>query len=143
MTTSFVYVFKVAYAQASSQASLFDLPFASHLAKPRFKMALTISMPMALLALVALLVPSFVEAHTVLTYPGWRGNTLSQNDKFPFGMQWTYPCKSNPGITLLSLCSNTNQAAASTSRKIALSGRRPGTAPSHSSLDGFAVTPTC
>lgn len=31
-------------------------------------------------------------AHTVLTYPGWRGNNLITNDTFPHGMQWMYPC---------------------------------------------------
>lgn len=34
------------------------------------------------------------SAHTVLTYPGWRGDNLITNDSFPFGMQWMYPCKS-------------------------------------------------
>lgn len=53
-------------------------------------------------------------AHTVITYPGWRGNslhtngTLPQNNPdtigvdwnnetqqydFPYGMQWIYPCE--------------------------------------------------
>jgi hypothetical protein len=31
-------------------------------------------------------------AHTVITYPGWRGNNLITNDTFPYGMQWMYPC---------------------------------------------------
>lgn len=34
------------------------------------------------------------SAHTVLTYPGWRGDNLITNDSFPYGMQWMYPCKS-------------------------------------------------
>lgn len=54
------------------------------------------------------------RAHTVITYPGWRGNNLHttgelpQNNpdtvgidynnstgeyEFPYGMQWMYPCK--------------------------------------------------
>jgi hypothetical protein len=32
------------------------------------------------------------DAHTVLTYPGWRGDNLITNDTFPYGMQWMYPC---------------------------------------------------
>lgn len=58
---------------------------------------------------------SLASAHTVITYPGWRGNnihtngTVSDTDPsikpgslginyengtygFPFGMQWMYPC---------------------------------------------------
>lgn len=52
---------------------------------------------------------SLVSAHTVITYPGWRGNNLHSNgtveetsglgtygDKdaylWPYGMQWMYPC---------------------------------------------------
>ncbi|KAH8821915.1 hypothetical protein F5884DRAFT_106041 [Xylogone sp. PMI_703] len=35
---------------------------------------------------------SWVSAHTVITYPGWRGNNLITNDTFPYGMQWMYPC---------------------------------------------------
>ena len=41
-------------------------------------------------------------AHTVITYPGWRGDNLITNgtvgvddyqpDTFPYGMQWMYPC---------------------------------------------------
>jgi hypothetical protein len=34
-----------------------------------------------------------VDAHTVITYPGWRGNNLGINTAFPYGMQWSYPCK--------------------------------------------------
>lgn len=53
------------------------------------------------------------SAHTVITYPGWRGNNLHTNGTrpednpgslgidftdngtaaFPWGMQWMYPCK--------------------------------------------------
>ncbi|KFY13104.1 hypothetical protein V492_03481 [Pseudogymnoascus sp. VKM F-4246] len=33
-----------------------------------------------------------VKAHTVISYPGWRGDNLVTNETFPFGMQWMYPC---------------------------------------------------
>lgn len=60
---------------------------------------------------------SLAAAHTVIVYPGWRGNniltngTVSKTDPsiipgslgithadngtlgFPYGMQWMYPCK--------------------------------------------------
>ena len=36
---------------------------------------------------------AIASAHTVMTYPGWRGNNLITNDSFPYGMQWMYPCK--------------------------------------------------
>ncbi|KAF2252049.1 hypothetical protein BU26DRAFT_249807 [Trematosphaeria pertusa] len=62
---------------------------------------------------------SLTVAHTVIVYPGWRGNnihtngTVSQNDEnikpgslginwengtygFPYGMQWMYPCGGMP-----------------------------------------------
>lgn len=35
---------------------------------------------------------AITEAHTVITYPGWRGDNLITNDTFPYGMQWMYPC---------------------------------------------------
>jgi hypothetical protein len=58
---------------------------------------------------------SFVAAHTVIVYPGWRGNNIHTNGTvsptdaniipgslgitydngtvgFPYGMQWMYPC---------------------------------------------------
>jgi hypothetical protein len=61
---------------------------------------------------------SLASAHTVIVYPGWRGNniltngTMSDTDPaikpgslginyengtygFPYGMQWMYPCMSN------------------------------------------------
>ncbi len=47
-----------------------------------------------LLSLIALCT-SFVSAHIVITYPGWRGDNLITNDTFPYGMQWMYPCKSS------------------------------------------------
>ena len=44
-------------------------------------------------------------AHTVITYPGWRGDNLVTNGTvgvddysshaFPYGMQWMYPCTSS------------------------------------------------
>ena len=36
---------------------------------------------------------ALVEAHSVITYPGWRGDNLITNDTFPYGMQWMYPCE--------------------------------------------------
>ncbi|KFY43901.1 hypothetical protein V494_01777 [Pseudogymnoascus sp. VKM F-4513 (FW-928)] len=33
-----------------------------------------------------------LKAHTVISYPGWRGDNLVTNETFPFGMQWMYPC---------------------------------------------------
>ena len=50
---------------------------------------------------------SLVTSHTVITYPGWRGNNLhspgsiaeqrglgvGENGTYPYGMQWIYPCK--------------------------------------------------
>ncbi|EHY60482.1 hypothetical protein HRR83_000240 [Exophiala dermatitidis] len=65
-------------------------------------------------ALLSLL--SLVSAHTVITYPGWRGDNLHSNgtavdthglgtygDKdqylFPYGMQWMYPCGGMPTST--------------------------------------------
>lgn len=47
--------------------------------------------PSTLLALIS--AATLSSAHTVLTYPGWRGDNLITNDSFPFGMQWMYPCK--------------------------------------------------
>lgn len=62
------------------------------------------------LALVALLF-EVVRAHTIITYPGYRGNNLYTNGTveesnglgvawqnnsyiFPYGMEWIYPCTS-------------------------------------------------
>ncbi len=44
--------------------------------------------------LVAVAAAAVASAHSVITYPGWRGNNLITNDSFPYGMQWIYPCKS-------------------------------------------------
>lgn len=43
-----------------------------------------------------LLLLAVVDAHTVISYPGWRGNNLITNETFPYGMQWMYPCTSFP-----------------------------------------------
>ncbi|PHH76836.1 hypothetical protein CDD80_1177 [Ophiocordyceps camponoti-rufipedis] len=37
-------------------------------------------------------VAAVASAHSVITYPGWRGNNLITNSSFPYGMQWMYPC---------------------------------------------------
>ncbi|PHH64353.1 hypothetical protein CDD81_4710 [Ophiocordyceps australis] len=39
---------------------------------------------------------SGAAAHSVITYPGWRGNNLITNESFPYGMQWEYPCGGLP-----------------------------------------------
>ncbi|KAL9611987.1 MAG: hypothetical protein Q9167_003387 [Letrouitia subvulpina] len=53
---------------------------------------------------------SFVSSHTVITYPGWRGDNLKEsgsivdanglgvgeNNTYPYGMQWIYPCGGMP-----------------------------------------------
>jgi hypothetical protein len=36
---------------------------------------------------------ALASAHTIITYPGWRGNNLITNSTFPYGMQWMYPCE--------------------------------------------------
>lgn len=47
-----------------------------------------------ILAIVATIASfALVNAHTVITYPGWRGDNLVTNDTFPYGMQWMYPCE--------------------------------------------------
>ena len=57
---------------------------------------------------------SVVSAHTVITYPGWRGDNLHSNgtvedsdglgigpnNTFPYGMQWMYPCKNHSSLNL-------------------------------------------
>ncbi|KAK5081854.1 hypothetical protein LTR70_008474 [Exophiala xenobiotica] len=68
------------------------------------------------LAICLLAVTTFlraIQAHTVLTYPGWRGDNLFSNGTVedtgglssfavdngtlhPFGMQWEYPCGGMP-----------------------------------------------
>lgn len=61
------------------------------------------------MALVALLCVGLSHAHTVIVYPGYRGNNLHTNGtveeadglgaafsngsySYPYGMQWIYPC---------------------------------------------------
>ncbi|RDL41676.1 Uncharacterized protein BP5553_01655 [Venustampulla echinocandica] len=44
------------------------------------------------ICLIAALCWTVAEAHTVLTYPGWRGDNLVTNETYPYGMQWMYPC---------------------------------------------------
>ncbi len=48
-------------------------------------------MHLSIIALFATL-SSLAQGHTVITYPGWRGNNLILNETFPFGMGWVYPC---------------------------------------------------
>jgi hypothetical protein len=63
--------------------------------------------------LAILATTSIAQAHSVITYPGWRGNNLHTNgtapeqnpgslgidfsdngtSSFPWGQQWIYPCK--------------------------------------------------
>ncbi|KAF1957859.1 hypothetical protein CC80DRAFT_34837 [Byssothecium circinans] len=73
----------------------------------------------SLLCFVAYLT-SFAAAHTVIVYPGWRGNNIHTNGTgsgdsikpgslginwengtygFPYGMQWMYPCGGMPTST--------------------------------------------
>lgn len=40
-----------------------------------------------------------VDAHIVMTYPGWRGDNLVTNATFPYGMQWMFPCGGHPVTT--------------------------------------------
>ncbi|KAI1073547.1 hypothetical protein F5B20DRAFT_574717 [Whalleya microplaca] len=42
--------------------------------------------------ILAVAASTLATAHTVITYPGWRGDNLIQNATFPYGMQWLYPC---------------------------------------------------
>lgn len=44
--------------------------------------------------LLTLASAALVSAHTVITYPGWRGDNLKTTEEFPYGMQWMYPCES-------------------------------------------------
>lgn len=48
-----------------------------------------------MVSLLVIALAELVLAHTIITYPGWRGNNLITNDSFPFGMQWMYPCKTS------------------------------------------------
>lgn len=68
--------------------------------------------------LLSSLFATIVQSHTILTYPGWRGNNLHTNGTveetdglvaqvasnatkqnefvYPYGMQWAYPCGGMP-----------------------------------------------
>jgi len=50
-------------------------------------------------AVAAICLLALVDAHSVITYPGWRGDNLVTNDTFPYGMQWMYPCGGMPTTT--------------------------------------------
>ncbi|KAG6059217.1 hypothetical protein E4U17_006710 [Claviceps sp. LM77 group G4] len=41
---------------------------------------------------ITLVFVALAQAHSVITFPGSRGNNLITNDTFPYGMQWMYPC---------------------------------------------------
>jgi hypothetical protein len=81
-------------------------------------MFLRSSIPLSAITLFSLVV-SLVSAHTVITYPGWRGDNLHSNGSVeeteglvvaearngsgllhPYGMQWEYPCMSKPHFHL-------------------------------------------
>ncbi|KAL9011705.1 MAG: hypothetical protein Q9173_003470 [Seirophora scorigena] len=80
---------------------------------------------------------SLVSSHTVITYPGWRGNNLhspgdiaeeqglgaGDNGTYPYGMQWIYPCGGMPISTNRTLWPVTGGAV----------GVQPGWFPGHSS----------
>jgi hypothetical protein len=99
-------------------------------------------------AFVALLATaSIARAHTVITYPGWRGNNLHTNGtlpednpdalgitysengttSFPWGQQWIYPCKrsrshdQSPAVN--DRLTSRSQVAACLNRQIAPSGQ--------------------
>lgn len=68
-------------------------------------------MPVAMYftSLLALLsAAALSSAHTVITYPGWRGDNLITNDTFPYGMQWMYPCRSPILVSLPNLIKQRN-----------------------------------
>ncbi|KAL9022270.1 MAG: hypothetical protein Q9185_000512 [Variospora sp. 1 TL-2023] len=80
---------------------------------------------------------SLVSSHTVITYPGWRGNNLKSpgdiaeenglgagdNGTYPYGMQWIYPCGGMPISTNRTLWPVTGGAV----------GVQPGWFPGHAS----------
>ncbi|KAM3531384.1 hypothetical protein MY4038_004547 [Beauveria bassiana] len=53
---------------------------------------------MKLNLLISVALAGLTTAHTVITYPGWRGNNLITNETYPYGMQWMYPC-GGTGVT--------------------------------------------
>lgn len=64
------------------------------------------SMSPPVIAICLILLTTIVSSHTVITYPGWRGDNLhmngsipdasglgvGENNTYPYGMQWMYPC---------------------------------------------------
>lgn len=73
------------------------------------------SLPLSAILLLSSLLSSLVSAHTVISYPGWRGDNLHLNGTVeetnglarapagnstdlvhPYGMQWEYPCGGLP-----------------------------------------------
>lgn len=101
----------------------------------------TISPSLLTIATLLAIFTSLVTAHTVITYPGYRGNNLIKNGTtyetnglgeangtFPYGMQWMYPCKSllHPSPSLKpSLIEIDRQAAACQHQQIAPCGPSP------------------
>jgi hypothetical protein len=113
-----------------------------------------------LLAFVAAI--SIANAHTVITYPGWRGNNLHTNGtvpehnpeaigvdydngtvSFPWGMQWIYPCKytttRDKNIDKISQLTLNHQAAACHNQPTAPNGLST-EAVSQSNPDGSQAT---
>lgn len=101
------------------------------------------------LAIVALCLAAFssvVSTHTVITYPGWRGDNLhttgnvtddafpsgaglgvglgtgKNNLTYPFGMQWIYPCSHLTCCTVVKTVANVQKVEACQYRKIVLGG---------------------
>jgi len=68
-------------------------------------------MYLRLLSLIAFCT-SLATAHSVITYPGWRGDKLITNATFPYGMQWMYPCGGTPTTTNRTLWPTTGGAIA-------------------------------
>jgi hypothetical protein len=75
-------------------------------------------------SVLLLLCLGLAQAHTVITYPGYRGNNLHTNGTveqanglgvaydvkngsyiFPYGMEWIYPCKQDSATCTLT-CKN-------------------------------------
>lgn len=42
--------------------------------------------------ILSLAIAGIASSHVVMTYPGWRGDNLKDDEEFPYGMQWQYPC---------------------------------------------------
>ena len=72
------------YRQASTS-------FASRITQVTFILHPSSTMLASILFAVA--TATMASAHTVMVYPGWRGDNLVTNETFPYGMQWMYPCK--------------------------------------------------